>query len=131
MNNFFVVLITTLLVLSGFLLFFYIRDVLNADQDGLVGDCVPLNLNIANVTATGIVVEWETSKDCLGMVRYGDSVDAMNMVAVNREKSLAAKKHAVEVGSLNPSSIYYVVVFSDGVEYGIEGVPAVVHTKAF
>jgi hypothetical protein len=131
MNNFFIILIVLLLILSGSLFFFYTRDILNEDEGEFLGSCVPINLQIKDVLATSAWVEWETSEDCLGIVKYGDSVDSMDYIAVDRENNVAKKKHSIKLEKLKPSSIYYVVVFSEDTEYGIEGTPIIVNTKAF
>ncbi len=134
MNNFLLVLVITLSVLSGSFLFFYTRDVINDPDvkgESIVASCVPMNLEIKDVQASSFVVEWETSVDCLGMVKYGDSVDRMNYIAIDEGNELAKSSHFIKVGDVKPASIYYVGVFSGGVGYGLEGTPIVVQTKAF
>ena len=131
MNNVFLVIIAVLLILSGTLLFFYNRDVLQEKGDESKNNCIPLNLQIRDITRTGAVVEWETAFECLGLVKYGDSVDAMDYIAIDEDNNFARKNHSIMVKNLKPASIYYLVVFSNGVEYGLEGSPVVINTKAF
>ncbi len=131
MNNFFVVLIAILLVLSGTFYFFYNRDVLGLKDEADFDSCTPFNLQITDVKATSFLVSWETADECLGLVKYGDSVDAVEFIAVDEEKNFATDSHEVKVKNLRPSSVYYVVVSSGGVEYGIDGTPVVVNTRAF
>ena len=131
MNNVFLTVIAVLLVLSGVLYFFYSRDVLSNRDEGVFENCVPINLQIQNVSSDSFTVEWSTSEKCLGLVKYGDSIDSIEYFAINEEERVATKEHFVTVRNLNPSSVYYVVVFSEGVEYGLEGTPVIVNTKAF
>ena len=131
MNNFFLVLIAVLLILSGTLLFFYNRDILSKGEEDLFDGCLPINLQVQNVSANSFSVEWETLEKCLGFVKYGESIDSIDFIALDDEDNLSVKKHKVKVNELNSSSIYYFVIFSDGVEYGVEGTPIVVNTKAF
>lgn len=131
MNNIFLTAIAVLLVLSGVLYFFYNRDVLSNRDVGVFEGCVPINLQIQEVSSDSFTVEWGTSEKCLGLVKYGDSIDSIEYFAINEEKRVATKEHFVTVKNLKPSSIYYVVVFSEGVEYGLDGAPIIVNTKAF
>ena len=132
MNNFFVVVVAVLVVLSGTLLFFYRRDVLDTEgSNGDISGCVPFDLQVQDVSALGFVVEWETEENCLGFVKYGDSVDAINLIAFDENGDIAVKKHAIKISDLKASSIYYVMVISEGTEYGLEGTPIIVSTKAF
>ncbi len=131
MNNIFLVFIAILLIVSGTLLFFYNRDILNEQGDVLFEDCVPVNLQIQNISSTSFSVQWHTSNKCLGLVKYGDSIDSINYIAINEDNEIAAKKHSIEIKNLKPSSVYYFVISSEGVEYGLEGAPIVVNTQAF
>ena len=134
MNNFFLVLIVILLVVSGSFTFFYTRDVLNTQDvkgESTVNSCVPLNLQIKEIQASSFVVEWETTVDCLSLVKYGDSIDRMNYISIDEDNDLAKSSHSIKVRDLNPASIYYIGVFSGGVGYGLEGAPIVVYTKPF
>ncbi len=131
MNNFFLVIIAVLMILSGTLLFFYNRDVLQEKGGEEGNNCTPINLQINEVSSTGAIVEWETSYECLGLVKYGDSVDSMDYIAIDETNNFARKEHSVSIKNLKPASIYYLVVFSNGVEYGLEGTPVVFNTKAF
>jgi hypothetical protein len=131
MNNFFLVFIAILLVLSGSLLFFYNRDILSKGSGELIGGCVPVNLQVQNVTKNTFSVEWETMDKCLGFVKYGDSIDSIDYLAIDEENNFAMDKHSIDVKNLKPSSIYYFVVSSGGVEYGVKGAPVVVNTNAF
>ena len=113
-------------------MFFYIRDVVrDTEEESVLGDCVPVNLQIKDILSTNFSVSWETSNECIGLVKYGDSVDSMDYLAVDESNNVAKTKHLIQLKDLKPSSIYYLVVFSEGVEYGIEGTPAIVNTKAF
>ncbi len=132
MNNFFIVVVIVLVVLSGTLLFFYKRDVLNTESsNGDIGGCAPFSLQVKNVSARGFVVEWETMDDCLGFVKYGDSIDSINLIAFDENGDIAVKEHSVKLTDLKASSIYYVMIISEGTEYGVEGTPIIVSTKAF
>ncbi len=131
MNNFFLVFISILLVLSGTLLFFYNRDILRKGTGELFDDCVPINLQVRDISSTNFRVEWGTSEECLGFVKYGDSIDSVIHLSFNEEMKLATKRHSILVEDLRPSSVYYFVVVSDGTEYGFEGAPVVVNTRAF
>ncbi len=134
MNNFFFVVIVILLLVSGSFLFFFNRDVLNNQDvkgESTIGSCVPVNLEIKDIEASSFVVEWETAVDCLSLVKYGDSIDRMNYIAIDEENNLAKSSHSIRVRGAKPASIYYIGVFSGGVGYGLEGTPIVVHTKAF
>ncbi len=131
MNRFFLVAIFSLLILSSFLLFLYRRDVLLENDEVFVDECTPVNLQIKDVLSTSFIVEWETAEECLGVVKYGESVDSVNLLAIDNENNFARKTHSIRVENLKSSSIYYIVVFSDGVEYGVEGTPVIVNTKAF
>ncbi len=131
MNNILLIIIVVLLILSGTLFFFYYRDILD-EQDGVLhGSCVPLNLQVQDVSSNSFVVEWQTSDKCLGFVKYGDTIDSINYIAINENNDVATKGHSVSVKDLKPSNVYYLVVSSDGAEYGLEGAPIVVNTKAF
>ena len=134
MNKFFFVITLILLVISGTFLFFFTRDVLNTQDvkgESTVGSCVPVNLEIKEILASSFVVQWETAVDCLSLVKYGDSVDRMNYIAIDEGNDLAKSSHSIKVRDLNPASIYYVGVFSGGVGYGLEGTPIFVNTKPF
>ncbi len=131
MNNFFLVFIAVLVVLSASLFFFYNRDILSEKQESSLRGCAPFNLQVQNVTATSFSVEWETTDKCLGLIKYGDGVDTLNYLAINEENNIALNKHLIELRNLKPSNIYYFVISSEGVEYGVEGAPIVVNTKAF
>ena len=131
MNNFFLVFIAVLLIVSGTLLFFYNRDILSEEESLLLEDCVPMNLKVKDVSSTSFSVEWQTSNKCLGLVKYGDSIDAINYIGINEENYIAKTEHLIEVENLKPSSVYYFVVSSESTEYGLEGAPIVVNTRAF
>ncbi len=131
MNNFFLVIIAVLVLLSSTLFLFYYRDILNEQDGALHGSCVPINLQVQDVSSNSFVVEWQTRDKCLGFVRYGNAIDSINYIAINESNEVATKKHSISVENLKPSNVYYLVVSSDGVEYGLEGAPIVVNTQAF
>jgi len=131
MSNILLSIISVLLVISGTLFFFYYRDILD-EQDGVLhASCVPLNLQIRDISSNSFVVEWQTADECLGFVRYGDTIDSINYLAINGNSNVATKKHSIFVENLKPSKVYYLVVSSDGVKYGLEGAPIVINTQAF
>lgn len=131
MNNFFLVFIAILLIISGTLFFFYNRDILSQEEGVLFEDCVPVNLQVKDVSSTSFSVEWQTSNKCLGLVKYGDSIDSINYMAINEENEISSTKHNIEIENLKPSSVYYFIISSEGIEYGLEGAPVVVNTRSF
>lgn len=131
MNNVFLVIIAVLLVISGTLLFFYNRDVLGVKDEVFFDDCSPINLRITDVTSTSFRTEWATSEDCLGLVKYGESIDSIDYIARDEEKNIMGKNHSVKINNLKPAGVYYVVVVSEGTEYGIDSAPIVVNTKSY
>lgn len=131
MNNIFLIFIAILLVISGTLYFFYNRDVLGEKTENLFDACVPVNLRVEDVSANSFIVKWQTSEKCLGLVRYGDSIDSINYIAIGGSDNIATNNHKVQINNLSSSSVYYFIVSSDGVDYGIEGAPVIVNTEAF
>lgn len=131
MNNFFLVLIAILLVLSGTFYFFYNRDVLGIKDEADFDSCTPFNMQVTEVKSTSFLISWDTVDECLGLVKYGSSVDSLDLIAVSDENNFAGDSHSIQVKNLRPSSVYYFVISSEGVEYGIDGSPVVVNTRAF
>ena len=129
MNRFILSLIAVLLVVLGTLYFFYYRDVLS-DEPILSYTCEPLNFTVLDVTATSFVIEWDTVDECLGLVKYGTSVDAIGLIALNESKNVS-KSHRVKLENLQPASTYYVVIFSGDSDYGSEGSPITITTTSF
>lgn len=129
MNRFILTVIAILLIVFLTLVFFYYRDILK-EESVLTYTCEPLNLTILDVTATGFTIQWETVDECLGLVKYGNSVDSMNFMALNESKNVS-RNHSVTLKNLQPASAYYLVIFSNDTHYGAEGSPIIVTTISF
>jgi hypothetical protein len=131
MNRFFSVFVLILLILSSVFLLFFFRDAILKGQDLEVDDCVPINLQVQDSSRNSMTISWETKEKCLGLVRYGDSPETIDYMAVGDSETFAKTKHSVEINSLMPSTVYYFVISSGGVEYGNEGSPMVLNTRAY
>lgn len=85
-------------------------------------DCVPYNIFIEKgeqeYTA---VIKWNTKKECVGFVQYGNQRDNLNLVAVDQINKVRSKTHEVKVEKLLTSQKYYFLINSDEVAYGYNG----------
>jgi hypothetical protein len=129
MNRFILSVIAILLLIFLTLASFYYRDILS-EEPVLTYTCEPLNLTVLDITATGFTLQWETVDECLGLVKYGNSIDSMNFMALNESRNVS-KNHFVKLKNLQPSSTYYLVIFSGDTNYGAEGSPITVTTTPF
>ena len=77
MHNFILSILAILLTISGVLFFFYYRDVLNVESEVVEYGCKPINLQIQDITSSSFRVKWETIDECLGLVKYGESIDSI------------------------------------------------------
>lgn len=132
MNNFILSIIGVLLVIFALLFSFYYRDIIISSLSHAGGYvCEPLDLTISDLGTTSFTVSWKTAKNCLGSVKYGASIDDLNMIEVGERRHISRMEHVVTIEDLRPGSVYYFVIYSDGTNYGIEGSPIILSTSAF
>ncbi len=131
MNNFILGFLGVLFIVFSVLFSFYYRDVLQVVDDEVQYTCEPLDLTIYDVTARSMVVEWYTAEKCLGLVKYGTGVDAIHFVALGDDVNVSKNHHSVKLENLQSSMTYYLVIYSDEVNYGSESSPIVVTTYDF
>ena len=120
-----------LLILTVFLSLFYYRDVLGVEDSVGQYSCEPLDVEIVDVEATSLRVKWHTSQECLGLVKYGSNMETINFMALDEEGHKSKREHLVKIDNLKPSMTYYLVIHSDGKDYGAQSGPVVVSTDSF
>ncbi len=85
-------------------------------------DCVPYNIFIEKGEQDYMaVIKWNTKKECVGFVQYGNQRDNLNLVAVDQINKVRSKTHEVKIEKLLTSQKYYLLINSDEVAYGYNG----------
>jgi|GEM_PF-600028 len=129
--NFILGLVGVLLIFTVFLSLFYYRDVLGVEDSTAGYLCEPLDVRLTDVDTTSFRVQWSTSAECLGLVKYGTSIDTINFMALDEGGHKSKQNHSVKIDDLQPGKTYYLVIHSDGKDYGSQGSPMVVSTDSF
>ncbi|MDD3661754.1 MAG: hypothetical protein PHG63_01690, partial [Candidatus Dojkabacteria bacterium] len=89
-------------------------------SDGL--DAIrPRNMRIVEVERDSFVVTWETQAAVSGYIKYGDTSNALTLLAQDVNGVEPAREHRVRVGSLAGGRKYYFWVMSDNTAFGING----------
>lgn len=126
----FLVFIISLTVTTIFLYFFY-RDVILANSNSIVKSCSPSSVEIQDLGKTSFEVKWKTGNECVGYVKYGESIDSLDYTVTDQDETEKKNDHAIKIEDLDPGTSYYLVFYSDGKSYGYEGSPMLVTTKAY
>ncbi|MBN1374401.1 hypothetical protein JW962_03670 [Candidatus Dojkabacteria bacterium] len=82
----------------------------------------PVEANVTMVGGNCFLAYWETEEESIGYVKYGSSPDTINLVGKNKEGFIYSTRHEIKVCDLTEPE-YYVIIVSDGVPYGLNGVP--------
>ncbi len=81
----------------------------------------PRNMRITENDGTSFVVEWETTTDVSGYVKYGDTSTTLGLIAQDVNGTNVSKNHRVRINDLEPGKKYYFWVMSDDVAFGRDG----------
>lgn len=107
----------------------FLRDVYENKQLTELAACTPYNIEFSEQTSASIVVSWTTKSNCTGLVKYGEQRDNIVFVASEVGDSSAKTDHSVNVDNLKAGVEYYLLIISDGKEYGSNGSPVTVSGK--
>jgi len=93
---------------------------------GASGDVEPRDVRISNITDSSFTVSWITEKDAVGLISWGTTT-ALGQLA--RQPDGTPKKiHSITLRGLTPSTNYFFVVNSGGVEFDNDSVPWSIQT---
>jgi hypothetical protein len=116
----------TLLVLT----FIYLLNKSNSGQIKPNNKCTPYNIETNSLDSNRIQIKWKTDDLCLGYIKYGASVDAIQNTSVD-SISERSRTHSSEISNLSMGFKYYYLISSDGKLYGFNNLPLSFSTKAF
>ena len=84
--------------------------------------CIPYNIFVEKGRDDySVVIKWNTKKDCVGFVQYGEQRDYLNLVAIDQVNRVKSKTHEVAIEKLLTTQRYYFLVNSEDVSYGYNG----------
>ena len=125
MKQFFYVLLA-IIVLAGICAagyWFIVKNevgVSGSEAEGLEG-IRPRNMEISEVGRDYFIVEWEVANPVSGYVKYGDTSNAITLIAQDVEGVIPSYQHVVRVSGLTSGKKYYFWVMSDEVAFGRSG----------
>ncbi len=87
---------------------------------GASPDVAPLNVEFTNITADSFSVSWNTKKETIGYVVWGDDLSLEKTAREN--KTIATYTHHVDIENLALGGEYHLKIISDGKEFDKDGV---------
>jgi len=79
-----------------------------------------------DITASTVIIDWETSEAGNSNLRYGTTIDMANEII----NSNSTSNHSVEITDLEPAEFYYVQAFSNNGSTTVSSLPALYSTAS-
>lgn len=116
-----------LVLLSIFGLLF-VREGAEANDKSDMPQCVPLDVEVVDVTRNSVKIEWKTNGDCVSYMEY--HLYGSETVMVSTDSWAPSGNHMVELDDLRRGEVYMFYVVSNGVVYDNSGEPITVKLKS-
>lgn len=84
---------------------------------------IPQNVSVTETTTNSFTVEWTTSAEAVGMVKYGPAPDDLLFFALDEKGNLLTTTHRIKVENLKPKTRYYFEVVSGQIRFNDNGKP--------
>lgn len=127
MNKALLPLIAVNFVLLITLSYFYYRDVIIVREVSEEG-CTPYGAEVTQLTKNSASIQWKTDSSCTSYIKIGSDQEQIDQIFLGENGYTPTRNHQVDLTALRPETLYYIIFFSSGVEYGDNGKPYEIQT---
>jgi len=117
-------------IASFFTFIFVVMFMLEVNKNAQINlpACQPYNVEVMELSKNSATIIWKTKAECSGRIKYGETSDDMEYVALQEENK--SKDHIVVVSGLFPNTQYSYIILSESELYANQGLPLEFETAA-
>lgn len=115
-------------LLASYFLIFREQDNESNEDLSQLEEIRPRDMKIEDVSSNSFRVNWETSTETAGYIKYGNTSNSLSLIAQDINGTDARTDHEILVTGLSEGKKYYFYVMSDNVAFGRDGRPLEVLT---